>query len=76
MKNKPMTSRKQSLIPSSASPTTLIPVSGNPEHNGQFVDPEDIRMAAYLKWEAAGKPEGDGVQFWSEAEQELQTHHE
>ena len=32
---------------------------------------EDIRLCAYQKWEAAGKPTGDGVQFWLEAEQEL-----
>jgi hypothetical protein len=32
---------------------------------------EEIRLRAYLKWEAAGKPTGDGVQFWVEAEQEL-----
>jgi hypothetical protein len=32
---------------------------------------EDIRLSAYRKWESAGKPTGDGVQFWLEAEQEL-----
>ena len=30
-----------------------------------------VRDLAYLKWEAAGCPEGDGVVFWLEAEQEL-----
>lgn len=30
-----------------------------------------IRLAAYLKWEAAGKPDGNGVSFWLEAEKEL-----
>lgn len=29
-----------------------------------------IRQLAYEKWEAAGRPEGDGVQFWLEAEAE------
>ena len=30
-----------------------------------------VRGRAYQKWEAAGKPNGDGVNFWLEAEQEL-----
>jgi len=29
-----------------------------------------IREAAYRKWKEAGAPEGDGVQFWLEAESE------
>lgn len=32
---------------------------------------EGIRMRAYQKWEAAGHPPGDGIQFWLEAEREL-----
>jgi hypothetical protein len=28
-------------------------------------------LRAYGKWEAAGKPDGDGTRFWLEAEQEL-----
>jgi hypothetical protein len=32
---------------------------------------EQVRLRAYLRWEAAGKPAGDGVQFWLEAEREL-----
>lgn len=30
-----------------------------------------IRELAYLKWEQAGSPPGNGVFFWLEAEQEL-----
>jgi hypothetical protein len=30
-----------------------------------------IRLSAYFKWVAAGRPEGDGVSFWLEAEQGL-----
>ena len=38
----------------------------------EFVVSEDaIRLSAYLKWEAAGCPEGDGVRFWLEAEREM-----
>jgi hypothetical protein len=36
-----------------------------------LVSDEDIRLYAYQKWEAAGQPTGDGVQFWLEAEHEL-----
>lgn len=30
-----------------------------------------IREAAYHRWQAAGCPSGDGVQFWLQAEAEL-----
>lgn len=32
---------------------------------------DELRTRAFLKWEAAGKPEGDGICFWLDAEQEL-----
>jgi hypothetical protein len=32
---------------------------------------EKVRARAYEKWEAAGRPSGDGVCYWLEAEQEL-----
>ncbi len=32
---------------------------------------EKIREAAYYKWEAAGCPCGDGVEFWLQAEAEF-----
>ena len=32
---------------------------------------EKTRAAAYQKWEAAGSPSGDGVEFWLAAEAEL-----
>ena len=32
---------------------------------------EIVRGHAYVKWEAAGKPNEDGVNFWLEAEQEV-----
>ena len=32
---------------------------------------EAIRDLSYQKWEAAGSPGGDGVEFWLEAEQEV-----
>jgi hypothetical protein len=32
---------------------------------------EAVRIGAYLRWDAAGRPGGDGVRFWLEAEQEM-----
>ena len=32
-----------------------------------------IQELAYAKWEQAGWPSGDGLQFWLEAEQEVLT---
>lgn len=32
-----------------------------------------IRELAYLKWESAGYPQSDGVEFWLQAEEELTT---
>lgn len=52
-------------------PTKDAVPSRDNDHKGKFVSDEDIRLCAYQKWEVAGKPGGDGVQFWLEAEQEL-----
>jgi len=35
------------------------------------VSEEAIRLCAYRKWETAGKPVGNSVNFWLEAEREL-----
>jgi hypothetical protein len=35
---------------------------------------EAVRLLAYQKWEAAGKPAGDGSVFWEQAERELLSH--
>lgn len=32
---------------------------------------DEIRLRAYQKWEDAGKPSGDDLGFWLEAEREL-----
>lgn len=34
---------------------------------------DSVREKAYLLWEAAGYPEGDGVDFWLQAEQALSS---
>jgi hypothetical protein len=58
-----------------------VPVPTNRVMNNAFVaapraprqqaSEEEIRLCAYRKWESAGRPPGDGVQFWLEAEAEL-----
>lgn len=40
----------------------------------ETIDDDKIRELAYYKWEAAGRPEGDGSYFWGLAEQELRSH--
>ena len=54
-------------------PTTATPTAsaGDKDHNARLVTAEDVRLCAYQRWESAGKPTGDGIQFWLEAEQEL-----
>jgi hypothetical protein len=32
---------------------------------------QQVRELAYKKWQVAGEPEGDGVQFWLDAEREI-----
>lgn len=44
--------------------SSLMPVHQHPSW-------EEIRLHAYQNWEAAGKPSGDGVNFWLAAEQAL-----
>jgi hypothetical protein len=44
--------------------------NGVPTSHGKPVA-EEVRLRAYLKWEAAGRPIGDGIGFWVDAEREL-----
>ncbi len=46
--------------PSAATPTTAV-------------SEDQIRLRAFQRWEASGKPDGDGTRFWFEAEQELRA---
>lgn len=43
----------------------------NTPSDGKVPTDEAIRLDTYLKWIAAGKPAGDGISFWLEAEQDL-----
>jgi hypothetical protein len=44
---------------------------GTPDQNGKPITEEAVQVRAYQKWESAGKPAGDGLRFWLEAEREL-----
>jgi hypothetical protein len=46
------------------------PLKGEPTVAARLRE-QAIRELAYAKWEAAGRPPGDGVRFWLEAEREL-----
>jgi hypothetical protein len=60
-------SAKATSIPQSAA----APASGSSVQKSKSLSEEAIRLRAYLKWEGAGKPVGQEVRFWLEAEQEL-----
>jgi len=47
------------------------PQTALPPQKQQAVPEEAIRLRAYQKWEAAGRPISDGLRFWFEAEREL-----
>ncbi|WP_414737773.1 DUF2934 domain-containing protein [Gemmata algarum] len=42
-----------------------------PSTEPSAVDDEKVRALAYSLWERAGRPAGDGGEFWLRAEQEL-----
>jgi hypothetical protein len=46
--------------------------TATPRNQRPQASEEAIRLAAYYKWESAGKPAGDGVQFWLEAKKDLE----
>jgi hypothetical protein len=45
--------------------------ASGPQGSQQQQREHEIRELAYYKWEAAGRPPGDGRQFWEEAEKEV-----
>lgn len=42
-----------------------------PEVPARDVFEAELRLQAYLKWELAGRPPGDGSEFWLAAEREV-----
>jgi hypothetical protein len=59
----PVTSRSTITAPPS--------FSNSAPAKSKAVSEDEIRLCAYKKWEHAGRPRGDGVQFWLEAKREL-----
>jgi hypothetical protein len=47
------------------------PVASRQPQRARPISEDEIRHRAYLRWEAAGRPPGDGGHFWAEAEREL-----
>jgi len=72
MRTKTATSAKRaSASPTSVTTPAVVSALAEPSPNGQPLSEETIRLCAYRKWETTGKPRGDGVNFWLEAEREL-----
>jgi hypothetical protein len=80
------TSRQTNASPSTSKdvvvsdPTTMLlskqlnrDESEPPNQQPEEDQGEAIRALAYRKWEAAGCPEGDGTEFWLDAEQEIKV---
>ncbi len=72
---KPRTSEAETPLGVGDAQTTVSP---QPDQSGARTGsrptPDEIRQLAYEKWEAAGKPSGDGSDFWLQAEKELLGH--
>jgi hypothetical protein len=51
--------------------TAVASASGDAAPKRKAVSEEAVRLRAYQKWQAGGRPAGDGVRFWLEAEREL-----
>ncbi|MBI3861147.1 MAG: DUF2934 domain-containing protein [Planctomycetia bacterium] len=52
----------------SAADPALDPVQPAPD---QLIDEAAVQLRAYQLWESAGRPDGDGAQFWHAARQAL-----
>lgn len=50
-----------------------VGTADQPQRDDKQACSEIICEAAYYKWQAAGCPSGDGVEFWLEAEADVLT---
>jgi Protein of unknown function (DUF2934) len=57
--------------PKSAPPVT--PSTAHPANAPATSQEEKVRRLAYQKWEAAGRPDCDGISFWLEAERDCKS---
>jgi hypothetical protein len=49
----------------------VAPAPGDQAQNAKAVSEDTVRLHAFWNWTLAGKLEGDGVNFWLQAEREL-----
>jgi hypothetical protein len=64
--------RNRRLAHTQAAPQVFVLAARPAQPPAVSLPSEDqIRLLAYQKWEAAGRPTGDGVDFWCAAEREL-----
>jgi len=49
----------------------VAPAPGDQAQYGLSVSEDIIRLHAFWKWTLAGKPEGEDLKFWLEAERQL-----
>jgi hypothetical protein len=68
---KPISAKPASANPTSETKPAVASVLAEPSPNGETISEEEIRPSAYRHWVAAGKPGGDGVNFWLEAKREF-----
>ena len=69
---RPQPSKPQSQAPQSqpAKPQSSPPMPERRAEQGNGRE-DEIRALAYRKWQEAGGPTGDGVEFWLTAEMEI-----
>lgn len=60
-----------SVKPPSEPKVTVAPTLDGQVQKAKLACEEGTRLRAYQKWETAGRPQGNGLQFWLDAEQEL-----
>lgn len=65
------TSNTASIAPNASSPTPSQSTSEGSTQISTDHHDDEVRRLAYAKWEAAGCPGSDGIEFWLAAEQEL-----
>ena len=60
-----------SVKPPSEPTPALAPIADGQPYKAKSVSQEMIRDRAYQNWETGGKPKGNSIRFWLEAEKEL-----
>jgi Protein of unknown function (DUF2934) len=68
---KPISAKPASANPTSETKPAVASVLVEPSPNSETISEEAIRLGAYRHWVTAGKPSGDGVNFWLEAKSEF-----